>query len=95
MVTNEAKAQLSSLCQFLSFISELNDSIQQSTFDIYIYIYIYMPRRFLSIFRIEYEVGNWPSTGSMSLVRIQKSRSYYRILYVRRLVLPQSETTVD
>ena len=36
-------------------------------------------RRFPSIFREEYEVGNWPSTGSMSLVRIQHSGSYYRV----------------
>ena len=36
-------------------------------------------RRFPSIFRVEYEVGNWPSTGSMSLVRIQKSGSFYRV----------------
>ena len=26
----------------------------------------YFIRRFPSIFRVEYEVGNWPSTGSMS-----------------------------
>ena len=36
-------------------------------------------RRFPSIFRVEYEVGNWPLTRSMSLVGIRKSESYHRI----------------
>jgi len=42
-------------------------------------------RRFPSIFRVEYEVGNWPLTGSMSLVGIPKSGSYYRIRPSTRL----------
>jgi len=33
-------------------------------------------RRFPSIFRVEYEVGNWPLTGSIG---IRKSGSYHRI----------------
>jgi len=42
-------------------------------------------RRFPSIFGAEYGVGNWPLTGSMSLVRIRKSGSYYRIRPSTRL----------
>ena len=42
-------------------------------------------RRFPSIFRVEYEVGNWPLTGSMSLVGIRKSGIYYRIRPSTRL----------
>jgi len=42
-------------------------------------INIRQKRRFPSIFREEYEVGNWPLTGSKALVRIQKSGSYYRV----------------
>ena len=42
-------------------------------------------RRFSSIFRVEYKVGNWPLTGSMSLVAIRKSGSYYRIRPSTRL----------
>jgi len=39
-------------------------------------------RRFPSIFRVEYEVGNWPLTGSIG---IRKSGSYYRIRSSTRL----------
>ena len=42
-------------------------------------------RRFPSIFRVEYEVGNWPLTGSMSLVGIRNQGLI--ITYVRRLDL--------
>ena len=53
-------------------------------------------RRFPSIFREEYEVGNWPLTRSMSLVRIQKSGSYYRVRPSTSLTTASSsETTVD
>ena len=55
-------------------------------------------RRFPSIFEVEYGVGNWPLTGSMSLVKNQG----LIIGYVRRLDLlllvwnrTNSETTVD
>jgi len=37
------------------------------------------------IFGVEYGVGNWPLTGSMSLVGIRKSGSYYRIRPSTRL----------
>ena len=39
-------------------------------------------RRFPSIFRVEYEVGNWPLTGSIG---IRKSGSYYRVRPSTRL----------
>ena len=42
-------------------------------------------RRFPSIFSVEYEVGNWPLTGSMSLVGIRNQGLI--IAYVRRLDL--------
>jgi len=42
-------------------------------------------RRFPSILRVEYEVGNWPLTGSMSLVGIRNQGLI--IAYVRRLDL--------
>jgi len=48
-------------------------------------------RRFPSIFRLEYEVGNWPLTGSMSLVEIRKSGSYYRIRPSTRLTTASLE----
>ena len=41
-------------------------------------------RRFPSIFRVEYEVGNWPLTD-LCLVGIRKSGSYYRIRPSTRL----------
>ena len=57
-------------------------------------------RRFPSIFGVEYEVGNWPLTGSMSVVGIQNQGLI--VGYVRRLDLlllvrnrTVSETTAD
>ena len=42
-------------------------------------------RRFPSIFGVEYGVGNWPLTGTMSLVGIRNQGLI--IAYVRRLDL--------
>jgi len=68
IVTNEDKAK------YVCFYFLLANSI--TAFNIRQY------RRFPSIFRVEYEVGNWPS---VLLVRIKKSTSYCRVRPSTRL----------